>query len=64
MIAEKSLIEHPEVLTVVTRNVLVAKEGYCSPMYIMNVVIPLPGNDCSRRIVDWFHPLPLFPRAT
>ena len=64
MIPEQSLVEHAEVLTVVTHNVPVAKEGYYSPMYIMNVVIPLPSNNCSRRIVDWFHPLPLFLRVT
>ena len=57
MIAEQPLVEHAEVLPAVTHNVLVTEEGYSLPMYIMNIILPLPGNDCSRGIVDWFHSL-------
>jgi hypothetical protein len=60
MIAEKSLVEHAEVPTAVTHKVLVAKECYSLPTYIMNIVTSLPGNHCSPGIVDWLHPLPLF----
>ncbi len=60
MIAEQPLVEHAEIPAAVTHNVLVADEGYGLPVYIMNIISPFPGNDCSCGIVDWLHSLSVF----